>query len=83
MLAAAKEDSIEFVRYTGVHTDYPEWFLEYLTDGYVTSEFGSDIFTDENGELAICEGDVFLVNSLGMIHYMTAVEFSDKFYEVF
>lgn len=81
MFAVAKEDAIEFIRYTGIHLLYPLWFLELIEDGYVFEEFGGHIYSSEQGELAIAEGDVFLLNRYGDIRHMDSRQFNDIFYE--
>ena len=82
-LCASSEDCLEMVRFDGVDEFYyPEWFDEFIKDGFVVDDFGSYIYYSEDGEYAICLGDVFLRNKTGDVKYMPVWMFTEKMYEV-
>ena len=82
-LCASSEDCLEMVRFDGIDEFYyPEWFDEFIKDGFVVNDFGSYIYYSEEGEYAICLGDVFLRNKTGDVKYMPVWMFTEKMYEV-
>lgn len=82
-LCASSEDCLEMVRFDGINEFYyPEWFDEFIKDGFVVDDFGSYIYYSEEGEYAICLGDVFLRNKTGDVKYMPVWMFTEKMYEV-
>ena len=82
-LCASSEDCLEMVRFDGINEfGYPEWFDEFIKDGFVVNDFGSYIYYSEEGEYAICLGDVFLRNKTGDVKYMPVWMFTEKMYEV-
>ncbi|MEG0239470.1 MAG: hypothetical protein RR643_04900 [Anaerorhabdus sp.] len=81
MQCAAKEDTIHFVVYTGLHLDYPEWFVDFIRDGYVSDDHSSHIYASTDGDIAIAMGDVFLMNNRRDIQYLTQMQFR-KYYNV-
>ena len=83
-LCVSSEDCLEMVRFDGIDDFYyPEWFQEYIKDGYIINEYPrSYICYAEDGEYAIAVGDVFLRNRAGRVRYMPVWMFTEKMYEV-
>jgi hypothetical protein len=80
---ALKEDCIEYILYDPDKRieDYPEWFEEAIEEGWITNEYGTFIFLDINGELAMSPGSVVLRNFMGDLKYMEREDF-EKYYEI-
>lgn len=82
-LCASSEDCLEMVRFDGIDEFYyPEWFDKFIKDGFVVYDCGIYIYDSEEGEYAICLGDVFLRNKTGDVKYMPVWMFTEKMYEV-
>lgn len=79
MWCTAKEDRIKYVVYTGIHMDYPEWFVDFIRDGYISDDYCSHIYASEEGDVAIVKGDVFLLNNRMDIMYMERTRFEREF----
>lgn len=82
MLAAAKEDAIEYIVYDGLHEEYPNWFRMMIQEELVRVEYGCALYSSEDGDMAIMEGDIFLLSKFGQVRYMSRRDFTDIFYEV-
>ena len=80
-LALPRDDVIEFVRFDGMNTPYPDWFDDMVSCGMLQDEFESFIFYEHDGEVAVSIGDVFLYRN-GNVKFMYSWEFSRYFYEV-
>jgi hypothetical protein len=80
--AALKEDCIEYVTYDPDIDiqNYPDWFVEAMDDGWITNDYGTFIFLDTNGELAMNPKDVVLRNFMGDLMYMNLDAFH-KYYD--
>jgi hypothetical protein len=80
--AALKEDCIEYVTY---HPDkpisfYPDWFREAMDDGWITNDYGTFIFLEDSGELAMSPNDIILRNFMGDLMYVEESKFH-KYYD--
>lgn len=81
-LAGWKTSAMEFTVYVGIDcAEYPKWFVDFIEEGFISEEFGADIFYSENGEYAITHGDVFLWNGSDA-YYLSCTEFLEQFYIV-
>ena len=80
-LALPKNEVVEFVRFDGIDTPYPDWFGEMIEDSIFTHEFESFLYYSETGEYAVAIGDIFLYRD-GAVRFMHSWEFTEMFYEV-
>lgn len=83
-LAALKEDCIEYCVYSDqIDPDtYPEWFIQAMYDGYITTGHGVTIFYDRFSEIHIMSPKaVMLRNHWGQIACMTPEVF-ERYYDV-
>ena len=78
-MCAAKEDRIRYVTYTGIHQDYPHWFIDVINEGYISDDQNSHIYASEDGDIAIVKGGVFLMNNRMEILYMEEQKFRENF----
>lgn len=83
MLAAAKVDTLEYVEFDGIHDEYPNWFMLLFKDHLIWEEYGSVLYFSETyGDLAVSNGDVFLLNKFGNVMFVNRQDFTELYYDV-
>ena len=81
--AALKEDCIEYTVYQPNKplSEYPDWFINAYYNGDIFEvDYGTFIFYEENGDLAMSPGSIVLRNFRGELKYMESNIF-EKYYD--